>query len=542
MAKSKIPNYASMTNRQIHNLINKTVKTNSSPSNKIKNGLGEAIGFQDWGFTDVPFGTQLSQVNTLFNNNRWYLVSNMRQLLSELYVEHGLVRTIVDIPVDDGFRGGVDVSSKQLDEDQLQELMISMDRDDDLDSVAQSCKWNRLFGGAGTLIMTDQDPTEPLDLKAITRDSNLEFRSVDMWELFWDKQNTEGYDPEIQFNDFEFYNYYANIIHKSRVMRMTGITAPSFIRPRLRGWGFSVVEHLVRSINQYLKSNNIAFEVLDEFKVDVYKIKNLTDDLLSADAQQQVRKRIQMANWQKNYQHALVMDGEDDYIQKQPSFTGLAEVMKEIRMQIASDMRIPLTKLFGISSSGFNSGEDDIENYNAMIESEVRNKSKYDIIRVIEIKCQKLFGFIPTDLGIKFKPLRIMSSVEEEQVKTAKFTRLIQARQAQEITTYEFRDACNRDQLMGIQLDTTLDEINPEDPQIGHVLAEHRATPLTDQAQSDGNPDPNQTTGPAIEDPGANREDTRKVRAWDYTTTKHVVPHGPDKPSEAIDTRYTKRD
>lgn len=186
MAKSKIPNYASMTNRQIHNLINKSEKiSNPSTADKIKNGLGEAIGFQDWGFTDVPFGTQLSQVNTLFNNNRWYLVSNMRQLLSELYVEHGLIRTIIDIPVDDGFRGGVDVSSKQLNEEELQELMISLDRDDDLNAVAQSCKWNRLFGGAGVLIMTDQDPTTPLDLKSITPDANLEFRSVDMWELFW---------------------------------------------------------------------------------------------------------------------------------------------------------------------------------------------------------------------------------------------------------------------------------------------------------------------------------------------------------------------
>lgn len=325
-------------------------------------------------------------------------------------------------------------------------------------------------------------------------------------------------------------------------MRMTGVTAPSFIRPRLRGWGFSVVEHLVRSINQYLKSNNLAFEVMDEFKVDVYKIKNLTDALLSDEASQKVRKRIQMANWQKNYQHALVMDGEDDYIQKQPSFAGLADVMKEIRMQIASDMRIPLTKLFGISAAGFSSGEDDIENYNAMIESEVRNKSKYDILRIIEIKCQKLFGYIPTDLSIEFKSLRILSSVEEEQVKTSKFTRIMQARQAGEITTYEFRDACNRDKLLGIQLDTTQDQVNPEDPQIQTVLSKHAILPQVDAASEDGNPDPYETTGPAIEDPGANREDTRKVRAWDYTTTKKVVPHGPDKPSEAIDTRYTKRD
>lgn len=529
------------TSFEVNVAVKKALKNIIKPENKaVENGLGEAIGFQDWGYTGVPFGTQLSQVNTLFNNNRWYLVSNMRQLLSELYVEHGLVRTIVDLPIDDGFRGGVEISSKQLDEDEIQKLQISMDRDNDLHNVAQGLKWTRLFGGGGILIMTDQDPTTPLDLEEITPDAALEFRAVDLWELFWDKQNAEGYDPEIQFNDFEYYNYYANIIHKSRVMRFTGITAPSFIRPRLRGWGFSVVEHLVRSINQYLKANNLTFEVLDEFKLDIFKIKNLTDTLFSPEGESKVRKRIQMTNWQKNYQNAMTMDSEDDFVQKQLSFQGIADVMKEIRMQIASDMRMPLTKLFGVSSSGFNSGEDDIENYNAMIESEVRSKAKYDIIRVIEIKCQKLFGFIPDDISIAFKPLRVMSSVDEESVKTSKFTRLLQAKQLGEITTFEFRDACNRDKLLSIQLDTTQDKLNPDDPQILDVISKPANVPIVDGAASDGNPNPYDTTGPGIEDPGANREDTRKPRAWDYTTTQKVVPHGKDKPTTASDVRFKK--
>lgn len=512
---------------------NKNAPINPIEPKKINNGLGEAIGYQDWGYTNVPCGTQLSQVDTLFKNNRWYLISNMRQLLSELYVEHGLIQTIIDVPVDDGLRGGVEISSKQLDEQQIQELQISLDRDDDINSVGQAIKWNRLFGGAAVLIMTDQDPETELDLNAITKDSPLEFRAVDMWELFWDKQNTEGYDPEIQTQQFEYYNYYAKRLHKSRVMRMKGLTAPSFIRPRLRGWGFSVVEHLVRSINQYLKANNLSFEVLDEFKIDIFKIKNLTDTLLSPNGDEQVSKRIRIANYNKNYQNALIMDAEDDYDHKQLSFAGLAEVMKEIRMQVASDMRMPLTKVFGISASGFNSGEDDIEVYNSMVESQVRNKSKYDILRVIEIKCQKLFGFIPDDLAITFKPLRVLNSVEEETVKTQKFARLIQAKSAGEISTYEFRDACNRDKLLSIQLDTTQDELNPDDPEIEGIVSKTSVPADADEAVDDGNPDPKKTSGPSIDDPGANREDTRKPRAWDPTTTQPKTPHGPQKQTEA---------
>lgn len=476
------------------------------------NGLGDALGFNGGvGGPGTPYDTvQLSQVDTLFKNNRWYLVSNMRQLLSELYVEHGLIQTIVDVPVDDGLRGGVDIKSKQLDEEQIQELQVSLDRDDDINTVGQAIKWNRLYGGAGVLIMTDQDPEKEFDIKAIDKDSALEFRAVDMWELFWDKQNTEGYDPEIQTQEFEYYNYYAKRLHKSRVMRMKGLTAPSFIRPRLRGWGFSIIEHLVRSMNQYLKSTDLSFEVLDEFKLDVYKFKNLTNSLLSPNGDLQVKKRVQMANWNKNYQNAIVLDSEDEYDHKQLSFAGLAEVMQGIRMQIASDMRMPLTKVFGISAAGFNSGEDDIEVYNSMVESQVRNKCKYDILRVIEIKCQKIFGFVPDDLSIEFKPLRVLNAEQEENVKTQKFARLAQAKTMGEITTHEFRNACNRDNLLGISLDMDMDELNPDDPQAVDLMTK----PL------DANPEaavqePGDKKTEDTEDPGANREDSRKPMAWD---------------------------
>jgi len=66
------------------------------------------------------------------------------------------------------------------------------------------------------------------------------------------------------------------------------------------------------------------------------------------------------------------MDMKDDYEQKQITFTGLSDVLSQIRYGIAADVKMPMAKLFGMSASGFNSGEDDIENYNAMIESSVR--------------------------------------------------------------------------------------------------------------------------------------------------------------------------
>lgn len=429
---------------------------------RISNDLSSALGLT----RGNPFGVQLSQVDTVFKNLRWYLVSNYRQMLSQSYVEIGLIQTIVDLPVDDALRGGVKISTQQLDEDQINQLENKMEREDDLGKMGQGLKWNRLFGGGGIVIITDQDPTTPLDLDSIKEDTPFEFRSVDMWELFWSKQNTSDYAASIDTSDMtdvEFYDYYGQQLHKSRVLKLVGMWAPSFVRPRLRGWGFSCVETLVRSINQYLKSNNLSFEVLDEFKLDIFKIKNLTSSLLSRDGQERIHKRVQIANLQKNYQNALTMDSEDDYLQKQLSFTGIAETMVGIRMQIASDMRMPMSKLFGTGSQGFSSGQDDIENYNAMVESQVRQKSKFYILKMIEMRCQQMFGFIPDDLSIEFKPLRVLSSEQEENVKTAKFNRILAAKTAGEISSKEFKEACNSDDLLPIQLDTSQEALDAQE-------------------------------------------------------------------------------
>lgn len=412
-----------------------------------------------------PGSEQVEQVTTIFKNLRYYLISNMRQPLSQAYAEIGLVQTLVDIPVDDALRGGIEIKSKQLSEEQLQDLATAIERDNDLVVAGEAGKWNRLFGGAGIVILTDQDPETPLDVAALSIGDRLEFRAADMWELFFDKQAEDGYDPSLQAHNYEFYSYYGTRVHKSRVLKLKGITAPSFIRPRLRGWGVSVVEILVRSINQYLKATDLGFEVLDEFKLDVYRIKDLVATLLTgAGGEQAVLKRIAIANYQKNYQNAVVLDAEDEYENKQLSFTGLAEAMDGIRTQVCADMRFTPLKLFGIPAKGMNaSDQESMDVYNSMVESQVRNKLRFTILQMLELKCQVEFGFVPDDLMLAFKPLRVMSAEQEENVRTQKFNRVIQAQQAGLITSQEFRDACNKSGLFDITLDA-VDELDEELP------------------------------------------------------------------------------
>lgn len=486
----------------------KTAQVDENIKNGIvTNGLGEAL----LGFDAFGWGKQLSQTTTVFDNLRYYLVSNDRNLLSQAYVENGIIKTVVDTPVSDAFRGGIDVKSKELSPEEIETLQAKMEEERDLNQVAQEKKWDRLYGGAGLITITGQDPSTPLDINSIKQGDPLMFRAVDMWELFSDRQYSgDGGGSQYDETNVEYFRYYDKNLHTSRVCITTGMAAPSFIRPRLRGWGVSVVETLIRSINQFLKATDVTFEVLDQFKIDIYKIKNLANTLLSSGGEEKIQRRIRIANQQKSFQNAIAMDVEDDYIQKELTFAGLAETMLGIRMQVASDLRMPMSKIFGISASGFSSGEDDIENYNAMVEATVREDVKHMLNQMVKLRCQSLFGYVPEDLQISFKPLRILSSEQEENVKNAKFTRLLQARQSGEISSKEFKDGCNKENLLSIQVDASEDSLVEELP---------RGAPKP--GSDDKEPEPGEDT-PGEEEATDKPKALKKPKASSSTTAKEA--------------------
>lgn len=467
----------------------KSVVPATIENSNYANTFGPGPGFGYPSNQGVPWSTQISNVNTIFKNLRWYLISNMRQPISQAYVEIGLIQTITDVPVDDALRGGITITSQQLDEDNIKQLQTSIKRDGDLIKLGQALKWTRLFGGGGIIIVTDQKADEPINIPAININTPLEFIPCDMWELFWSFQNTSQFAQVMDGNPLgqvQTYNYYGQQVDKSRVIPMIGQEAPSFVRPRLRGWGLSVCERLVRSVNQYLKNTDVGFEVMDEFKIDIYRLKGLATTLANPQGRQKVQERIGAMNYFKNFQNGLVLDKEDEYDHKQLSFAGLAEIMDGVRVQVASDMRMPITKLFGTSQSkGFSTDQNDMEVYNSMVESDVRAKAEPAILKMVEIKCQKLFGFIPDDLEIAFQPLRMLTAEQEENVKDKKFTRILQAKAAGEITRFEFRESMNKEKLLPITLDNAGDELNEFDPDIEEKVAGEPDPLATDDTQDE---------------------------------------------------------
>ena len=351
-------------------------------------------------------GSVLSSYGTQSFTNNYSLITLNRIILTYMYTTNGIFQTAIQLPIQDAIGKGIEIKSGELDNDDIDRVFETWEELNLWQKIQDGWSWVRLFGGGGLLANTGQDPETPLNLYDM-QNQPIEFHDIDRWQI----------DSYLRDGELIYLN--GQPIHESRFMLGEGKRAPHYVRRQLRGWGMSEGERMIRDLNLYTKTQDVLFEILDESKVDVWYIQGLANKLATSGGTGSVMNRIQAANEAKNYVNAIIMDAQEKWEQKQLGFTGIAEVMNQNRIGVAAALRMPLTKLFGLSASGFNTGESDLENYNQMIESEIRMPMAPMIRKCLKIIMAKTFGYVPS-FRFEWKPLRELSAQEQEQINTAK--------------------------------------------------------------------------------------------------------------------------
>ena len=428
---------------------------------KVNNGLEAALHLDD------PYINQINNPTGIWRNASPYLMSLQHIPIANLYKSNGFAATVVDLPISDAFRdGGFEIDSDTLSADELQQLQEKMSDCNDVEVLKDCLRWGRLYGGGLILVNTDQKPDTPFNPETI-KGKEVEFLAVDRWqcyplapslylaESFLLQDNLMGEDGN-------------NIIFdKSRVFYYTGKTQPYYIRNMLQGWGASVFEDVVPQLNQYLKANSVILELLDEAKIDILKIFGLSDLLLSPEGESAVRRRVDIAAANKNYKSMLTMDSQDDYEQKQLSFGSLDQILEKIFLLICAILRIPYSKIFGKGANGLGTGADlDIENYNAMISSDIRVPATKILKQMIDIRCFQLFGRKIPDLTVKWKPLRVLSELDQQTIETQKINGLIQLLQNGILTPKQVAEKLAVENIVALsdeEINALSDELQTED-------------------------------------------------------------------------------
>lgn len=396
-------------------------KINNSNST-VNNGLADAL---DLPYCNGYIQNPLTNPATLYYNSSPVLLTLDWVPLSYAYKSNGFIQTAINQIVDDAFRNqGMIIDSETLDTEELEELRQTV-YDYDIEEIKDAIRWGELYGGGVLLANTEQNFELPLDEKQL-KGKRLKFLASDRWQC-----TANGISPYLAktftlTDNMQEQTQSGITIDASRVRVFTGVKAPYLLRSMLQGWGLSIFEAIIPPLTQYLKAMSVTLELLDEAKIDVIKIFDLANTLLSPNGEAQIRKRLQIVTDNKNYKSSIAMDAQDDYQQKQISFSGLPEMIVQIQYLVCAALKRPYSKIFGKGSSGFSSGEDDLENYNTIVDSEIRTPATPLIKWAVSLRCLQLFGRVPPDLKINWKPLRVMSEKDEADIKSKKLADYLQ--------------------------------------------------------------------------------------------------------------------
>lgn len=431
--------------------------------NTVNNGLAEALSLPVAPNGEVIDGSMLSRV---FNSAIGGLITMHWVALTNAFNKNSFLQTAVNQKVEDAFKNeGLIIDSKTLDTDELELLRNTMEEEGDIEAIIDCIRWGRLYGGGCIIANTTQDATKPLN-KAALKGQPLKFLATNRWQCYAQGMSPETADTFVFTDSFQTEKAYNIVmIDKSRVGIFTGTNAPYLTKCLLQGWNASIFEGILEPIENLLGGFNVTLELLSEAKIDIFKISDLASVLMSADGERQIQKRLQVATANKNYKSSIAMDMNDDYQQKQISFGGIPQLLEQLMYIFCGYLRYPVAKLFGKGASGFSSGDDDLENYNATVESEVRIPARKLIHWVVNLRCLQLFGRELPDFKPKWKPLREMTEKDMAEVNSRKLADYITLLEHQVMTARQVAQKLTEDSYILFsdeEIEKISDEFTPD--------------------------------------------------------------------------------
>ena len=195
-------------------------------------------------------------------------------------------------------------------------------------------------------------------------------------------------------------------IHPSRVVFMQGRQAPGKVHVTGDVWGSSLWDQMSDSVGAADSGASIVTALLHEAVVDVVKVPNFIQGLVSEDAEELHNKRWAMAKRLKSVGNMLLLDAADEWEQKQVTWTGLPEVIQLLLTIMAGASDIPVTRLIGRSASGMNAtGEGDLRNHYDNIKAMQKLKLSPAISILDQVLQRSALGSEVDGLWYMWKPL-----------------------------------------------------------------------------------------------------------------------------------------
>ena len=346
-----------------------------------------------------------------------YVIDHDQVTLENAYRVSTWFGKIVDIPADDATREWrtwkAEKGDIELIEAEEKRLQVRQ-------KVRQALIWARLYGGAVIVpIGLPGDNIQPLNSERIAKGSIKALTVLSRHEITAQDMIKDPMDP--LYGHPRSYTINSGSgqqvsLHPSRVIRFNGRTVNNR-RVGTDGWGDSIWMHLSDAVAAADSAASVIDALLQEAKIDVVRIKNMVSQMANGDAEASYIRRWQMVAVLKGISNVLMLDGDDEWDQKQITWTGLPDVTNTLLNILAGASDIPLTRLTGKQESGL-SGKDEgsLRNYYDSVKANQELKIAPSLAPLDDMVIRSALGHSDAGIWSPWVPLFQLSESEKAEI------------------------------------------------------------------------------------------------------------------------------
>lgn len=345
--------------------------------------------------------------------------------------------------------------------------------------VKRSMRWDRLYGGAITLmIIDDERPSEePVDLENLKQVQALlpmhRYRVTqgpieqDPTSRHFGLPGSYTLHPRIANDPMGF-----KIVHADRVLRFQSIDIPEDAKRRtLDDWGDSIYVRTLPALSEYQISHKAAASLVHDFSQAVWTIPGLSQ-MLASKREDLIQARYGAMDYVRSTMNMVMIDGDaagggggEKFERVATPVSGLPDLLDRGSIRLSAATGMPMTKLFGIAAKGFaNEDKSGTDNWN----NDVKSYQEEVVIPEFEVLVGYLFlqkespvsGKVPKVFELEANPLEQQNPTEiaANRKATAETDAIYLDRQVldpQEVADSRFTSE-------GYSTETTLDRENRE--------------------------------------------------------------------------------
>ena len=364
-----------------------------------------------------------------FNNFRDNKTGSKLELyqLDNLYRTNWIARKICDAYAEDMTRAGVewlaDENISALLDKEFNRLKI-------WSALTKAIKYARLYGGSLAVISIDG-----LDFDSYKKplSSGIGFNGLIPFSRVEITANLQSLLTGARFGEPASYKIQPAIVnqsfdvHASRCIRFLGAELPPNLARLNELWGDSVIQSMYDRLEFFNDATDSTNELMKRAYLRFLGVSGFWQAMTSSDPAQanNIAMAAQMINEVQNISGLTVADKDDTFSNMSYSFGGVKDVLDQFGQQIAGATGIPLVRLFGMSPSGFSTGETDLKNYYSSIYAAQESALRDPIATIARLILEN--HNISDEIDFKFISLDQPSNLEKIQVGTACTTAILQA-------------------------------------------------------------------------------------------------------------------